>query len=691
MEDAERIDRAEMMPKELRKPAHSFQATLVQFPGFASLSKPRPCYINAIPSELLMEVLVYLPSVMDAYTRVHIDPLMLPSDDEGSGDEVDEDDSDDDSDEDFTHDTICEAEAQEGYGDCLAERHHRRGCLLFCSQRRWNYLNVLRVCKTWQAIALSCPAFWTTIAKHNAHTVELSLRLSGNLPLYLNADTTPWPSVNSLLRSLNHLPRIRTLSLSSGSRDAHVVHAIPYLNDYFMSYSAALLEELRLDFSNRGMPSWLTTTNWVQRTFPVLKVLDLNYISLSGTCTLLSHSLTELSLTRCVAPWETTAELLDVLHSLPLLVHLTIAEMDHPPDLGADDPPSLANIVLPVRMRHLRSLGLQGPTLCISRLLTMTETPLTMDLDLKYEHRAIPPAAAVEIGHTYAVFDLIGNAMPDDAYFKDITLFINLAERSIEFSFGCLKNPSNRPCTEEMTHLHTWSMVEDTIFPSTWAFTQRIAAPFLPRITHVEEISMGIILHRYTTGAAISLSLPPKCFSSVLDVTGLTYLLLEFDAAMEFLPWIVRLMYDVTATDGFHSSAELKSTPSPLPNLSKLKLADCNMACLMPLNNLYLSAPSDTLFSYLWLFLHAKKPITHLMNVKISNAMMAEVHRLLGARLELDYCDLWEPEELTQVAVRLAADCSEELIVTANEWGWGQHTKSIVVPGSDIRDPMPSS
>lgn len=137
-------------------------------------SKPRPCYINALPPELLMEILAYLPSIYNAYTRVHIDPLLLPDLPGHRDDPIDGDESDVDSKE-----RLYRVTNHENYGNCLAELYFPHGCLRFCSERRWNFLSVLCVCKRWQAAVRTCPGFWNTIDD----IVRQSLQLSGSLPL----------------------------------------------------------------------------------------------------------------------------------------------------------------------------------------------------------------------------------------------------------------------------------------------------------------------------------------------------------------------------------------------------------------------------------------------------------------------------------------------------------------------------
>lgn len=404
-------------------------------------------------------------------------------------------------------------------------------------------------------------------------------------------------------------------------------------------------------------------------------------------CSLLSPSLTDLTIIDCVVPWKTATEFLLTLQSLPLLRTLHIIETEHPLDLSDDRRPVLSNIALPVVMRHLKHLRFEGPLLCTSRVLSMLVFPVVLTMELGYHHHHLQGPTLHEVGGTVSIFDSMARSMPNNEFFSDMGLEINLLERELEFSFSVddYLRPREAPCLKGMRQSHSWDEEDDILLPYTWVVASVFCLPFIPHITHTpieKEVSLKITLEDYADEHLNSVHV---IFSFVVvKISCLTYLRLESEAADRFIPWIVRLMYNISPAangaptqDIFIVPGQLRQ-PLLLPRLDRMKLSNCDLGCSVRRDD---SGPTDILFSYLWLYLHANKIRLELSDVRVSTQMVKELERMLGVQLHVQK-DCWDPVKSTCISVQSSDDdAMEELTVTVKNV---DHKAMVSVPKNEV-------
>ena len=112
------------------------------------------------------------------------------------------------------------------------------------TEYRW--IPILRVCHTWRKIAFDTPRLWTTFELPKPAFVAQCLARSGALPLNILTscvNPTNKHSLWSLAMALHHLPRIRTLQISS-STDRRLLLQDPRWA--VEGLEASMLEEIHL-------------------------------------------------------------------------------------------------------------------------------------------------------------------------------------------------------------------------------------------------------------------------------------------------------------------------------------------------------------------------------------------------------------------------------------------------------------
>ncbi|KZV60715.1 hypothetical protein PENSPDRAFT_332555 [Peniophora sp. CONT] len=549
----------------------------------------KPCYINALPPELLMRILEPLPSMVYLWTRVHAKPSRLPRyDDERALEKV------------VGPWALHFAASHGGYATCIAEALFPQGCARFCSAKHWDYLELLLVCKHWRSVIEACPRFWSNIVAHNEGTVLKSLKLSGARPIRVVVDGAKrWPSKRALLSVLEQLDRVgefevATFLVKAQLAKKDIVHA-------FASSPASSLRSLRWDARDKEI---VATQTWMEQSFPSLEVLAMYDATLTSPCSLLVPTLTSLTLSRCSPPWKTADELLLALSRMPSLETLFLWELPDMPDFEKDLFREPLTPHLPISLPHLIILNLEGSYRYVYRLLRMLLVPPGLSaLNLMCSHRPYGLDLFGKALKSYTFFDTLAKSMFPGATFTDVHFNVDLDSGGVEVTiFGD---------TQTFFWKHTWdlSINDDRLPGDILAFLARICQSFLYRFASTD-------LQVNVTGSFDELSgdffNAHICFAWLRSIPRVTGMQLKNAAATYVIPWMRHCLYDT-------SDAAL-----PFPALRRLVISEANLVETIS------DDPTDILFKHLWLYLHDQRPEIVLHEVEITHRMYKYLVKMLG-------------------------------------------------------------
>ncbi|VDB84829.1 unnamed protein product [Peniophora sp. CBMAI 1063] len=557
----------------------------------------KPCYINMLPAELLMRIVEPLPFVTSLWTRVHAKPSRLPRHDD---------------------EAALTAEASPylfdfysghaGHARCIAEALFPHGCVRFCDYKPWDYLELLLVCKHWRSVIEASPHFWRHVVVNNELTVAKSLRLSGVTPLKVTVDgSTNWPSQRAFLSVLEELPRIGELKVGFASLDsewqertaAQLFHAL-------VSRSAPSLRALHWNAYNKQV---VPTQQWAEKVFPSLETIAMYDVDLKSPCSLLVPTLTQLTLSRCSPPWSTASELLSLLSRMPKLETLFLWDLPDIPDFEEDRFQIPDTHHAPITFPNLNLLNLQGSYRYVCRLLPMLQVPHSLStLNLTYAHRDYGLDLPNEARKTYAFFNVLGQAIPDDEAFHEM-------EYKIDFDSGELEIAISDD-TRRFHWRHTWDVGDNNLAEDILRFLQNVYGPFQTRyfltVLHITVIGS------FDTVPGGRLT-PHACFKWLREHT-IANLRLVNDAAAYVIPWMRRCLHD----DG---SAQL-----PFAGLRLIGIAETSLINVVDEDTF---DESDILFKHLWLYLHDQRPMILLSDVDLTHRMEKCLYRMIGPWLQI--------------------------------------------------------
>ncbi|VDB84961.1 unnamed protein product [Peniophora sp. CBMAI 1063] len=655
-----------------------FQTTLVHYKFRVYFRKP--CLINRLSAELLMEILSYLPLTPENVgIRVHAAPFGLPEvPDENSGYEAGGIGHSDEyeGDLDISSYAMRIAQRSSGYGTCLAELHFQNGCARFCSQQRWNYLEVLRVCKHWRDTTYGCPQFWAHIAPQNLWTVARSLELSGQLPLSIveSKERRKWLSVEAMSLVLEHLYRVRSLEVPTLSSDVHShVLLTQVLLDALAHSHATQLDTLHLELPNlvSGRPS-IATRDWIEQDFPSLRVLILASVNMVSPCALVAPTLTELNLIDCTPPWKTASDFFQTISHLPQLEVLSLHKCISPPDFEDERAPVPSTTALPIPLKRLTSLELEGSFRFIVRVLLALEFPLSVtSLDLSYkldEHGTnLGPNSEATLSRVRDKFAAYANAIPSGIRRSTVEYEVDLENNCIDVTLT-----RRAPNELDISLSHQWDENQDRHAGDILAFVRQTCGALFSGKHNVALRLLVAGSFGPITEASPTFT-PEACFQLLTTMKGVSHLRLSERAAHAFIPWMVRRLHTaadvpVDEQDGETldtADADLDDPPGweqerqdlqrkyaarrqPMveptllfPSLRTLVLRECELYDTVREDE---SAPEDILFSYIWLYLHAQQPRLVLDTVELTPRMLQELRRKLGSG-RLDERSVWLAED----------------------------------------------
>ncbi|VDB88646.1 unnamed protein product [Peniophora sp. CBMAI 1063] len=339
---------------------------------------PAHCFVNDIPLELLVEILVLVSYDTTHTERRHRDPLTLP-------------------------DTDGDSDGATAVGaSCIAGLRFERVCETHCHSIAWNWLEVTRVCKTWHRAAHSSAEFWSRVPLQTSDALSRSLELSGVVPLRLHVVFDEnWKAQQRLTTFLDsQLYRIGELFVSwTSPRESRW----PEIGDHLRS-EAPQLRSLRLH-------TQIHCAAWAHGLLgdtppPNLQEVELIGVSLpkvAGCASILAPTLVSLALVGCAfesglfafegddpADEALVAELLssqtffEALAMMPLLESLSIVDTRMPIGVRHKHftPPAR-----PVSLPHLRELKLESTVRVLTRMLVNIAIPADASLDLCFQHQ----------------------------------------------------------------------------------------------------------------------------------------------------------------------------------------------------------------------------------------------------------------------------------------------------------------
>ncbi|VDB88647.1 unnamed protein product [Peniophora sp. CBMAI 1063] len=394
------------MGRPFRRPVH-VQLLLDRY-----LEIPAPsshCFINELPLELLVEILVHVSYDTTHTEQRHCDPFTLPSDD--------------------AHCDADDALAAKG-ACCIADLRFAGGCKTYCHTMPWNWLEVTRVCKTWYHAVRSSAEFCARVPVQTQDALSGSLQRAGAIPIRVHAVFDDhWKAPRRLASLLEReLHRIGEIFVSWKTIKANERFDVTSS----LRKEAPMLRSLRLCFS-------FYHAMWPQSFFcgvPPQNIRDVELDSvrlprISSCSTLLAPTLTTLVLYNCSFETELSffdgnpmaeeildADLLldrtffDALAKMPLLESLSVINTSMPIGLIALEHDHFAPPVSPPTLSHLRELKLQGTVRVVTRLLMNIAIPSTTSLDICFQHR-------YDRFQTDSFIDLSGFRAFLGAYFRD--------------------------------------------------------------------------------------------------------------------------------------------------------------------------------------------------------------------------------------------------------------------------------
>ncbi|VDB84955.1 unnamed protein product [Peniophora sp. CBMAI 1063] len=614
-----------------------------------------------------MEILSYLPSVAEgANVRIHTDPLPLPVLDEDADNHEDDgpqnEGEDDDNMMDFNEYDLQRARRSADYGTCLAELYFRNGCARFCMSARWNYLDVVRVCKHWKETVYACPQFWANITPHDRGSVSRSLTLSRNLPLDIIVDASSGTkrslmAFDLILRALHRIRdlEIRTYSTDSLSRATWAKTLV----DRLAESPAPRLGSLRINSRyTSAMQYPMLTTDWVEQEFPSLRVLQLSAIEMYSPCALLAPTLTELQLADCIPPWETASAFFETFSRLPQLEILVLARCPNPSDFDKERPPVPSSTSLPILLRYLTSIELDGSFRFINRVLSAFAFPLgatSLKLSYTYDERGVDLGhdSPAELTRVYDKFASYAREMQPGMHFSHASCDFDLDDNWIEITLE-----RDDPTKVIVSLRHTWDEHLHRHVGDILAFVRRTSGALFSR-TDDTAVELDITGDFEPITAASPTFTLEACLELLAGLNGLSWLRLSSEAAYAFIPWMIHRLHttanippaeqdgdtldtaDTNPDDALwmvHARDDLqrrsaakrqsKVDPTlPFPSLRTLALSECNLGESIHEDD---SRPEDILFSYLWLYLHSQQPRLILDTVELTQRMLEELRRKLG-------------------------------------------------------------
>ncbi|VDB84827.1 unnamed protein product [Peniophora sp. CBMAI 1063] len=569
-----------------------------------SCTPRRPCYINILPSELLMRILEHMPFVEFVFTRVHAKASQLPrhDDDEAA------------TSKDVEPWILACAAMQGDYATCLAEALFHNGCARFCDSKPWDYLDLMLVCRHWRSVIEACPRFWNRIPINNERTVQRSLELSGVTPLHVNMDGGyRWPSQWAVTSVLDHLHRFEELSARTVDDDvaANIISA-------FNSRPAPTLRSLY--WSTLGPRKALITQSWKEQLFPSLESIIMHDVELTSPCPLFSSTLTTLILTRSLPPWNTAEELLQTLSRMPMLEVLFLWEL--PDVVDFEEPhfqPSSA-LRLPIPLLRLQILNLDGSYRYVHRIFRNLQiAPTISALNLNASHRAYGVEPATEAAQNYASFEAFAAAVspPPSANFSQIDCDVDLDEGEIQISISNEENKRfywKHMLDSDRAH-HAGDVID---------FVKGTCAPFLSRFSFTD---LEVIVRGEFGGEFGQHLTPEACFGWLGQLRAVTTLQLTKDAASRIIPWMRRCLHEA---DGF---------ALPFRSLQHMTISATSLAEHLgfPYSE---DDPTDILFKHLWLYLHDQQPGILLRDVSCTHRMLKYIHNMLGPRFRTERASL---------------------------------------------------
>ena len=261
-------------------------------PSPPSTSNRAPHPITLLPTEILSEIMCYLPLFFGRDAPL-IHPLSRDLDPSGR----------------FTRDSPI---------------------------RTPHWVAVSHVCRRWREIALKCKALWTTIPLVSVSWAQRALTLSFPHPIILHIDSKDtsldrgYVSVNALCLALTHIDRIRKAHIHSPWGTRHGDRIMDLVFGTLCSGGATVLEELDLapDFPFLAFPDLERNNNStiekVENSMPALRVIRLDQCYLPADCFLFYPWLTHLRLSGTRPVWPAMESLLS---TLSLLTKLQVLEL----------------------------------------------------------------------------------------------------------------------------------------------------------------------------------------------------------------------------------------------------------------------------------------------------------------------------------------------------------------------------
>ncbi|VDC04723.1 unnamed protein product [Peniophora sp. CBMAI 1063] len=368
--------------------------------------------INALPLDVLQEILCYLPFIRSSYTTHHhcnIDS----HDDVGARDPR----------QDLDARRYLTGSATHELDDGALSDHQSlsprlpRACTLSCVQIPWNWLEVMRVNRRWYRAAHQSPSFHSRIATQNIFAARRSVVLSQNEPVYIvdNFDTyLPTEERRAGVRFAIEMALSRAVDITLIIERKGFESFMSKLRPLFARPAPQLRRfQIHLLQSVTGQPTRTVVipNDMFACHAPFIRSIDIDEASFDKACPLLHPALTSLILNGPALPWQTPAELCEALARLPLLEVLNVryprsaveepqpppkpkqkgkpkgkkskkksaAAAPPPPPIPPPPPPAP---VVPVTLEHLRQLTLEAGPNTIESFVENVHVPTSASLQI---------------------------------------------------------------------------------------------------------------------------------------------------------------------------------------------------------------------------------------------------------------------------------------------------------------------
>ncbi|KZV72194.1 hypothetical protein PENSPDRAFT_751102 [Peniophora sp. CONT] len=499
-------------------------------------SPKKPCYIDKLPLELLIEILIYTSCDITHYETLHRDPYKLPD----------------------THWSLRtdDRPSKDVRSDlrCIADFRFHSGCEMFCHRLPWNWLEVTRVCKRWQDATHASAQFWSRIPLQTHYALSQALQRSGSLPLRLIARfIDEWQVRTRLGQSLQQLHRISEISLTGQTIDnCGWGHVEKWLRSPAPELRRLCLESPEDDCQ---LDSYHLFGDHLPQKLREVELCGFVLPEVRGCSSLLPPGLTSLTLRGCLLHnWRVlsageanalgrsprTDTFFEALGAMPLLEALSITFTELPEDFALEDGYPFPS--KPVAFPHLRRFTFDGNLRAVSRLLTNIDLPITASIALYFQHdfsiKNADPAIDVQMFLTVFKKHLAA-ASEDGAYYAQTTLDFEMFsdEESVPHAYYTFTNARQhglRKLPERMEFRHYWD-------PSSLKFLDEISSFADSLCMLVPHNGPDVALHVSQTcpfsesGSEADDWL--RCFASM---DALTQLRLTFfnEAGSDFLSWL---------------------------------------------------------------------------------------------------------------------------------------------------------